>query len=103
MAVVLGAGTVGVRIQVFWSGSVSGHSHRVSDKVRLALLRLNSTHDMSWGRISQRIGIPAATLWDIAHGKSIPRKWRHRWSVSKDLFAMSVDELRWKLENREEL
>ena len=78
-------------------------SHRMSDKVRLALLRLNSTHDMSWGRIAQRIGIPAPTLWDIAHGKPVPRKWSHRWSVPRDLFAMSVDELRWALENREEI
>jgi len=78
-------------------------SHRMSDKVRLALLRLNSTHGMSWGRIEQEIGIPAATLWDIAHGKAIPRKWRHRWSVSRDLFAMPVAELRCALENRDEM
>ncbi len=77
--------------------------HRVSDKVRLALLRLNSTHGMSWSKNSQETGIPAATLWDIAHGKSVPRKWRHRWTVSRDLYAMPVAELRWALENREEI
>ncbi len=75
----------------------------MSDKVRLALLRLNRKHSMSWDRISQRIGIPAATLWDIANGKPVPRKWRHRWTVAHDLFAMPVAELRWALENREEI
>ena len=82
---------------------MNDRAHRMSDKVRLALLRLNRVHDMSWGRISQRIGIPAPTLWDIAHGKPIPRKWMRRWRVYHDLFAMPVAELRWALENREEI
>ena len=82
---------------------MNDRTHRTSDKVRLALLRLNSMPSMSWGRISQRIGIPAPTLWDIAHGKPIPRKWMRRWRVYHDLFAMPVDELRWALENREEI
>ena len=77
--------------------------HRVSDKVRLALRSLHDTYGMSWSKISQETGIPAATLWDIAHGKPVPRKWKHRWAVSRDLFAMPVKELLWSLENREEI
>ena len=78
-------------------------NHRVCDRVQLALQRLHDEYGTSWGRIAQEIGIPAATIWDIAHGKAIPRKWRHRWTVSYDLYAMPVDELRWALENREEM
>ena len=78
-------------------------SHRMSDKVRFALLRLNSTYDMSWGRISQEIGVPAPTLWDIGDGKPIPRKWKNKWNVYRDLYSMPVAELRWALENREEM
>lgn len=79
--------------------------HRDSDTVKLALLRLNSMPDMSWGEISREIGIPPATLWDIADGKPVPRKWRRRLGLcgSRDLYAMPVKELRWAIKNREEM
>ncbi len=75
--------------------------HRARDKMQPALIRLNTVHDMSWAKISQKVGIPAATLWDVAHGKPVPRKWRRR--VSRDLYAMPVAELLWALLNREEM
>ena len=77
--------------------------HSINERVRLAVIRLHSTYDMAWYKIAQEIGIPAGTLWDIAHGKPVPRKWKNRWTVSHDLFAMPVAELRWALENREEI
>ena len=76
-------------------------THRSNDTVQQALIRLNTVHAMSWARISQKVGIPAATLWDVAHGKPVPRKWRRR--VFRDLFAMPVEELRWSIDNREEI
>jgi len=73
---------------------------RERDTVKLALLELYSMPNMSWGRLSKIFGIPKGTLWDIAHGKPVPKKWRAR--RYKDLNAMSTKELRWALENREE-
>ena len=75
--------------------------HRSNDGAQQALLRLHDTYDMSWSAIGQEIGIPAGTLWDVAHGKPVPRKWRRR--VSRDLYAMPVKELRWSIDNREEM
>ena len=65
---------------------------------------LNEMHDsngLSWERMGVKLGVPGGTLWDVAHGKPVPRKWRRR--VSHDLFAMPVKELRWAIENREEM
>ncbi len=62
---------------------------------------LNSTHDtsgLSWERMGEILGIPGGTLWDIANGKPVPRKWRKR--RSRDLYAMPISELRWAIRNR---
>ncbi len=77
---------------------------RDNDAVKLALLHLNSMPDMSWSEISRETGIPKATLWDIANGKLVPRKWRRRLGLrmSRDLYAMPVKELRWAIEHRED-
>ena len=79
-------------------------SCRARDTVQLALVRLNRVYDMSWHGISLEIGIPQATLWDIANGKPVPRKWRAQLCLRryKDLYAMPVKELRWAIENRTE-
>ena len=65
---------------------------------------LNEMHDsngLSWERMGVKLGVPGGTLWDVAHGKPVPRKWRRR--VFRDLFAMPKNELLWALNNREEL
>ncbi len=62
---------------------------------------LNSIHDtsgLSWERMGAKLGIPGGTLWDIANGKPVPRKWRKR--RSRDLYAMPISELRWAIRNR---
>ena len=78
-------------------------SCRDDDKVKRALLRLNEIYEMPYYKIAREIGIPAGTLWDIAHGKPVPRKWRRKLGLrrAKDLYAMPVKELRWAIENRE--
>jgi hypothetical protein len=63
-----------------------------------AINRLHSTYGMSYPSIARETGIPPGTLWDIANGKPVPRKWRK--PVYRDLFAMPVRELRWAIENR---
>ena len=69
---------------------------------------LNSMHDsngLSWDKMGVMLGVPGGTLWDIANGKPVPRKWKRRLGlrVSRDLYAMPVKELRWAIENREEI
>ena len=78
---------------------------RNDETVRTILNILNRMPNMPWSEISQEIGIPAGTLWDIANGKPVPRKWRSRLGlrVSRDLYAMPVKELRWAMKNREEM
>ena len=79
--------------------------HRRHEGVQQALLRLISTPGMTWPKIALAWGIPAPTLWDIASGKPVPRKWRRRLGlrVSRDLYAMPVKDLRWSIDNREEI
>ncbi len=79
-------------------------THRANDRVKLALLRLNRTHGMPWSVISLELGIPQATLWDVANGKPVPRKWRAKLGLRrvKDLYALPVRELRWAIEHRKE-
>ena len=78
---------------------------RNDETVRTILNILNRMPNMPWSEISQEIGIPAGTLWDIANGKPVPRKWRRRLGlrVSRDLYAMPLKELRWAMENRQEI
>ena len=76
-----------------------------TDTARDWLLWLNSTLDISWQRISLVLGVPAGTLWSVAHGGKIPSKWKPRLGVyyKRVLYDMPVAELRWALENREEV
>ena len=75
---------------------------RSNETVSKVLLDAASTKDMTWGRLSVLLGVPAGTLWDVAHGKPVPRKWRSRLGlgVYRDLYAMPVKELRWAIKNR---
>jgi len=75
---------------------------RSDETVSKVLLDAASTKDMTWDRLSALLGVPAGTLWDVAHGKPVPRKWRSRLGlgVYRDLYAMPVAELRWAIENR---
>ncbi len=77
-------------------------THRDDDRVQRALVRLNSTFGMPWKKLEQELGLPQATLWDIADGKPVPRKWRKQLglTVFRDLYAMPVSELRWAIRNR---
>jgi len=76
---------------------------RSNETAQRAINILNVTHGMSYPELQAITGVPAGTLWDIAHGKPIPAKWRGVLGVRvyRDLFAMPVRELRWALENRE--
>ncbi len=57
-----------------------------------------SIDGMTWPKLSRLLGVPGGTLWDIANGKPVPRKWRKR--RSRDLYAMPISELRWAIRNR---
>ena len=78
---------------------------RNNETVQGILNVLHDSHGKPWSAIGQELGIPEGTLWDIANGKPVPRKWRRRLGlrVSRDLYAMPVKELRWAIENREEM
>ena len=69
-----------------------------TEAVRAWLNWLNGTVGVPWARISKEVGIPAGTLWAIANGSGIPRKWRR--PVFRDLLAMPVKELRWAIRKR---
>ena len=75
---------------------------RSDETVSKVLLDATSTDGVTWGRLGVLLGVPAGTLWDVAHGKPVPRKWRSRLGlgVYRDLYAMPVAELRWAIENR---
>ena len=75
---------------------------RSNETVSRALLDAMSTDGMTWPKLSSLLGIPAGTLWDIADGKPVPRKWRKQLglTVFRDLYAMPVKELRWAIRNR---
>jgi len=66
---------------------------------------LNATLDIPWERISLVLGIPLGTLCHIAHGGKIPSKWKPKLGVyyKRRLHDMPVAELRWSLENRDEM
>ena len=78
---------------------------RSDEAVRDMLNILRDTSGLSWDKMGVMLGVPGGTLWDIANGKPVPRKWRRRLGlrVSRDLYAMPVKELRWAIENREEM
>ncbi len=80
-------------------------THRNHDWVQPALLRLNGVYGVPWSKLEQESGIPQATLWDIADGKPIPRKWRRKLGARefRDLLAMPKPELRWAIEHRERM
>ena len=66
---------------------------------------LNHAHDttrLKWSEMAEILGVPAGTLWDIASGKPVPRKWRKQLglTVFRDLYAMPISELRWAIRNR---
>ena len=73
-----------------------------TDSVRSLLNTLNGDYRVSWGRMGAYLGVPGSTLHRIAHGGSIPSKWKHRLGVYYDrkLWDMPVKELRWAIENR---
>ena len=75
---------------------------RSDETVSKVLLDATSTDGVTWGRLGVLLGVPAGTLWDVAHGKPVPRKWRKQLGlgVYRDLYAMPVAELRWAIENR---
>jgi len=72
------------------------------ETVSAAFNRLHNTYGMTWAQISLEVGIPTGTVWDIADGKPIPKKWRKQLLQTKykDLFSMPIKELRWAIENR---
>ena len=74
-----------------------------TEGVRELLNTLNKDYHVSWERIGAFLGVPAGTLWNIANGGKIPRKWKRRLGVryNVDLWDMPVRELRWAIENRE--
>ncbi len=74
---------------------------RSDEAVRDTLNKLHDTNGLSWERMGEKLGVPGGTLWDVAHGKPVPRKWRRR--VSRDLYAMPIKELLWAIQNREEM
>ena len=78
------------------------HIPHDTDTARAWLEWLNSTLGISWGRIGAFLGVPGSTLHRIAHGGSIPSKWKPRLGVyyNRDLYSMPVAELRWAIENR---
>ncbi len=78
---------------------------RSNEAAREAVNIARGTTGFTWEQLGVELGIPAGTLWDIAHGKPVPGKWRQRLGLRrvKDLYAMPVAELRWALENREEI
>ncbi len=77
-------------------------SHEV---VRDTLNSMHDTNGLSWERMGAKLGVPGGTLWDIVDGKPVPRKWKHRLGIHRprDLYAMPVAELRWAIQNREEM
>ena len=76
---------------------------RSHEAVKDIINLLHDTYGLSWWQMAGFVGVPGGTLWDIAHGKPVPSKWKNKWNVYRDLFAMPVAELRWALENREEM
>ena len=74
---------------------------RSDEAIRDMLRSMHDSNGLSWERMGAKLGVPGGTLWDIANGKPVPRKWRRR--VFRDLYAMPVAELRWALEHREEM
>lgn len=75
------------------------------ETVSSMLNRLHGTMGLSWPEIALKTAIPAGTLWDIAHGKPVPKKWKARLGMIqyKDLFSMPVAELLWSIQNRKEI
>jgi hypothetical protein len=76
-----------------------------TETARDFLNTLNRMYDVSWERIASVIGVPVGTLWHIANGGKIPPKWKPKLGVyyKRVLYDMPVAELRWALENREEI
>ena len=75
------------------------------ETVANAISQLHNIHGMTWDGIAQKTGIPTGTLWDIANGKPIPKKWRSHLGLGRrgDLFSMPVSDLLWALNNREDI
>ena len=53
----------------------------------------------TYAELGRETGVPAGTLWHIANGGKVPRRWRARLGLMR-LFDMPVAELRWAIENR---
>lgn len=73
-----------------------------AESVRNWLWWLNIEKEISWEKLGANLGVPGGTLWDIASGKPVPRKWRKQLglTVFRDLYAMPISELRWAIRNR---
>jgi hypothetical protein len=78
---------------------------RNNETVRDGLNHARDTTRLTWEQISEILGVPAGTLWDVANGKPVPRKWRAKLGLRrvKDLYSMPVKELRWAIKNRIEI
>jgi hypothetical protein len=75
-----------------------------TDNVRIMLKTLNGYYGVSWNKLSRFLGVPVGTLWRIANGGKIPKKWKQKLGVyyNRKLYDMPVDELRWAIEHRQE-
>ena len=76
-----------------------------TEEARDMLVTLNRIYHVPWQRMSDFLGVPIGTLWAIAGGMKVPRKWKHKLGIyyKRNLYSMPVAELRWALENREEM
>lgn len=80
------------------------HPPHSPEDVRERLIHANQMLGMSWERLGENCGVPGGTLWAIANGMRIPRKWKVQLGVKVKLWwERDTEELRWAIENREEI
>ena len=66
---------------------------------------LNKSNSVSWGRLGRFLGVPGSSLSRFANGGKLPPKHKPKLGIYYDrkLYDMPVKELRWAIENRQEI